>query len=359
MAPIVLFYSNFNISKDLNGGTIRIRRLARSINSKHYSIHIGVQQKTNDLNFIKEYVKINYRPIFLIHYWIFSVIQSIKLINSYKSNKSFILISNFIWTLPPAFIISKLYNLPLIHDSHNIESERYKDINCHFYSLFSKLIEFFLLPHCQLITTVSNSDSIYYRRFISKNKIVIIPNGFDFTYKNKQSSINKILSNISSEKRKINFGFIGSSKYGPNAEAIMMIRKVSHHYPNYNFIIVGQNHLNFETTHNLHFLGYVQDLSSFFPKIDFGLIPIRTSGGTNLKTLAFLGHGIPIIATKKALEGIDYPEDQVIITSFSFPKLISHIEILKLTKQNLNYNFFNKYEWTNIGLKFLDLINNY
>jgi glycosyltransferase involved in cell wall biosynthesis len=49
----------------------------------------------------------------------------------------------------------------------------------------------------------------------------------------------------------------------------------------------------------------VEDLYSVLGAADFAVVPIRHGGGTKTKVYDYVSLGLPMVATEKALEGID------------------------------------------------------
>jgi len=50
-------------------------------------------------------------------------------------------------------------------------------------------------------------------------------------------------------------------------------------------------------------LGYVKDLDSFLSQLDVAVVPLWTGAGVKLKTVTFLGSGIPLVSTVVGIEG--------------------------------------------------------
>jgi glycosyltransferase involved in cell wall biosynthesis len=56
--------------------------------------------------------------------------------------------------------------------------------------------------------------------------------------------------------------------------------------------------------HFLKFAGYVPNLVKYLNAGDVAIAPILSGGGTKLKIFQYLAAGTPLVATKKAVEGI-------------------------------------------------------
>jgi len=76
--------------------------------------------------------------------------------------KKDVLLANDLDTLLPNFLISKLFNKPLVYDSHELFTEVPELINRPFQKNFWKSIEHFILPKLKYCYTVSDSIADFY-----------------------------------------------------------------------------------------------------------------------------------------------------------------------------------------------------
>jgi glycosyltransferase involved in cell wall biosynthesis len=52
-------------------------------------------------------------------------------------------------------------------------------------------------------------------------------------------------------------------------------------------------------------LGYVKDLNDFLSRLGAAVVPLWRGPGVKLKTLTFMGAGVPTVSTPVGVEGID------------------------------------------------------
>jgi glycosyltransferase involved in cell wall biosynthesis len=52
-------------------------------------------------------------------------------------------------------------------------------------------------------------------------------------------------------------------------------------------------------------LGYVSEMAEFYAAIDLAIAPMSDGAGTPTKVIEALGHGVPVVGTRRALRGID------------------------------------------------------
>ena len=106
--------------------------------------------------------------------------------------------------------------------------------------------------------------------------------------------------------------FIGGFRHPPNQDAARWLmdeiwplaRKAGLNAPLY---IVGPDAPPFLTSRpadNIHVLGHVADLAAQFAKVRLSIAPLRYGAGIKGKVIDSLSHGVPVVATNVAAEGI-------------------------------------------------------
>jgi glycosyltransferase involved in cell wall biosynthesis len=75
--------------------------------------------------------------------------------------------------------------------------------------------------------------------------------------------------------------------------------------PNAFFLIIGKNPPSVPYDPRfLKFTGYVSDLTKYLAASDVAILPFSKGGRCKVKILEYLAMGIPVVATKKAAEGL-------------------------------------------------------
>lgn len=210
-------------------------------------------------------------------------------------------------------------NIKIILDAHDVESDAVESqknrLNDNI-SFFDKLCTFFYIFYVPIIEkmsvkcsdhilAVSNEDK---RRFIeiyntNEKKISVIPSGIVIR---KNFRLKKCFgSNFSFDtKGRPKIFFHGSYFHPPNKEAVELIRNyIAPKIPEADFLIAGSGIPVFEFK-NFKTVGFVEDLYSLMKFVDMAIVPIRRGSGTRLKILDYLMIGLPIVSTKKGIEGI-------------------------------------------------------
>lgn len=102
------------------------------------------------------------------------------------------------------------------------------------------------------------------------------------------------------------FVFFGDETYAPNAEALAIFDRIAARFPGVRFQAAGRIDSAVKTRH-VERLGFVEDLDGFLGPDAIMLAPIMTGTGIKTKLLDAFSRSVPVIATRKGLEGIDVP----------------------------------------------------
>ena len=145
---------------------------------------------------------------------------------------------------------------------------------------------------------------------IDPEKILVVPNGVD-TEQIRYTSVEERLK----RKQRAGLGqvkagvFMGSC-HGPNLEAARAVIRAAADCPGVKFYLMGDQCNVFageELPENVGLMGVVSDEEKrrVFSLIDFGLNPITSGSGTNLKMFDYMAAGVPVITTAFGSRGID------------------------------------------------------
>jgi glycosyltransferase involved in cell wall biosynthesis len=233
--------------------------------------------------------------------------------------------------LPWGVCIAKISTLLLrkdisvVYNSQNLQKKVQKDVKEHYrksprssiedrfistaLSQYTAIIEKLATRLSDQILCVSKKDArLFVDEYgVSYQKLKLVPNGTDYQ---------KITTAVRDKKRyrldnaKIAVVFHGPQDYPPNAEAIAATRNlispaVMKDHAEVEFVIAGAG-TEEACEHSLMIcLGYVEDIYSLLKSCDIAIVPITSGGGTRLKILDYLGTGLPVVTTRKGIEGVD------------------------------------------------------
>lgn len=221
------------------------------------------------------------------------------------------------WVAP---LISKelLKNKTVIYDSHNVEKllrEQLLDVNSDFERyVLNKVIEAEKLAgdEADLILACSEEDVDGFVEHYNfpRSKIKVFANGvfadkiLPATKKQKKEARLKLNIKFS---EKICF-FIGSN-YQPNVDAAnFILNNLAAEFENIIFIIGGGvcDKLSKNLPSNVRAIGYIEEDEKllWLHASDFGLNPMFSGSGTNIKMFDFMSAGLPVVTTKIGARGI-------------------------------------------------------
>jgi len=290
----------------------------------------------------------------------------INAIISASKNSAFIISSH-----PYTFgLIKKHTDLPVIHESHNMEYLLKKEMlpdNKTSKKLLNRLFEA-EKDAClnSILTTVCSADDAaklaeLYGADISR--IIEVPNGTDSSSMPFISSERRI-----ENKKKLDFQnirtalFIGSY-HKPNLDAIEKIISIATSLPDIRFLIIGSAGSYFAASkhpENMGFMGIVDDkeMNILLSTVDVALNPMMSGSGTNLKMLDYMAAGIPVISTKVGARGLNIPKGYIVECEIEeFGHHIRNVE--KHVDVSKSRAFVeDRFSWKVIGQNFIKSLSN-
>jgi len=262
---------------------------------------------------IKMYAEFNYKLFFLL----------LK-----KVDKQTVLLANDLDSLLPFYLVSKIKNLPLVFDSHEIFSELPSLHNRPKTKKVWKTLERFLVPKIKYFYTVSDGYANWFRKEYGANPAVIrnVPNRTKLN--DKQNLIFfRLPENPNNEKILLYQGAINMSR------GIDKMIKAFQYVNNCQFWIAGEGPKKTEyeqlvkelnLTNRIHFLGNIppKTLKTITPLADVGMSMEEDLGlsyryALPNKLFDFIQAGVPVLAT-------NLPEIKKTVQEYKVGKVIEN-----------------------------------
>jgi len=202
--------------------------------------------------------------------------------------------------------LARRFRIPLIYNSCNVEYRAYRDLARY------DLRRAALLPyvyyaekracrHAQLVISISENDRRVYERWISREKIRVIPQGFDPEschphYEPPPNDPPVVL-------------FVGNYRADPNREAAIdvvqnILPEVVRERPDVVFQFVGDAS-EFELRGpNVDFRGFVDDLTPHWRRANLVISPVPVAHGMATKIIMGLAYGKPLLTTPEGIGAI-------------------------------------------------------
>jgi glycosyltransferase involved in cell wall biosynthesis len=264
---------------------------------------------------------------------------------------------------------------PLIYSSHNVESSFTSEVTPQFTQLshlerkvipqyvtaVERLTTRHLVDH---ITAVSDADARLFRRKygLSNDKVTVIPSGCQIKPQLEEQAKKRLRAEMGLDPDAVIVVFHGTYSFPPNKEAIETITDfIAPEFENdasVLFVLYGSDVPKFERT-NVRSFGFIEDLHQAVSIADIALVPLRSGSGTKLKLFDYMNAGLPIITTRKGIEGVRVTDNEHVIIVDNIDKgMIDSIKYLVQNRQERERLGLNarrlaedEYSWGVIGDK--------
>lgn len=218
---------------------------------------------------------------------------------------------NLLLDFPFLYPVAKKTSAPLRVNTHNAEYELYADQP--FLSKMVKKTEVESFKKAETVIFCNDNDR---KKFIADypelgSKSLILPNGLDladFKFNFEERRALRKQYNIA-EDQKV-FLFTGS-KYLPNSVAFDFLREWSHQNAEILckekiiLMVAGTVSETLNDSPYLKIVGKVLSMRPYFWASDFGINPIISGSGTNVKMIEFIAAKLPILTTPFGARGLN------------------------------------------------------
>lgn len=202
--------------------------------------------------------------------------------------------------------LKKKYRIPFVFCSHNIEFKQYwgkvkNDPRRLVLIPWIYSVEKGGVKKSDLLVPISEADANFYTRWKKKNRMFVVPQGFN------EKQFNPFYDPPKNEIKKILF--VGNYNISTNRDAVHAVRdyivkQVVAQYPSVVFQFIGKNPPRYIQHPNMEFIGFVEHLEKYLKNCDVIISPILAGWGMPTKIIESLACGKPIVATKEACRTI-------------------------------------------------------
>jgi len=211
--------------------------------------------------------------------------------------------------------------IPLVYAPYNVESELIKQtfskdlrytrferrvLPSYYHALEKLVCKYF----ADAVIAVSEHDrDMFIDMFgLDRDKVYVVPSGCTPGSLPSEVERHAIREALGIHHNALCVLFHGYYVYGPNREAFDAIQsyiapRVAARNERALFVLAGSGAPSFERG-NVKSLGFVEDLWQLLGIADVALVPLTRGSGTKLKVFDYMNAAVPIVATRKAMEGI-------------------------------------------------------
>ena len=256
----------------------------------------------------------------------------------------------YVFSSPMAQYLRARFEIPTLMDFVDVDSEkwgefaRFKKIPLSWlYRLEKRRLvdyEIEVSARSRWSAFVSEAEAALFRKIGGKGHIVAVPNGVDsdllrLPVEESEQHAEPVFDARSSKAA--NLVFAGTMNYFPNADAVLyfvrdilpLIRKDC---PQVTFDVVGR--FPPRAIRRLHgkegvrVLGEVNDLRAHIVRAQVSVAPLRIARGIQNKVLEAMAMGVPVVATRAAVEGIQIGDADEILIGDSAATFAAHVVAL-------------------------------
>jgi polysaccharide biosynthesis protein PslH len=203
----------------------------------------------------------------------------------------------------------------LIVHSHNIESERYRQLGKRGWRLLYKHEKkVHQQAYLSLFKTADELAFAIQNFELSPHKCMVMSYGIDRPHKLNKDAARKVMVDrhgIAPNSKILLFA--GTLDYAPNEQAVInLVTQIASLIRNdYKIIVCGRNrikgfeHLNDLSHPNVILAGEVKDIDTYFSAADAFINPVMTGGGVQTKNLDALAYDLNLVCFSDMLSGID------------------------------------------------------
>ena len=238
-----------------------------------------------------------------------------------------------------------IVGVPLVLDEHNVEWDllRQQELSTGRPQPWRRLRSYERICHRvfdHVLVVSRHDEDVFEAEGTSKEKMRVIPNGVDTSLFHPDFEAGQLI------RKRIRVGpdtpllmYMGSMKFFPNVDAVdallgSIFPKSRQTVPSLRLMLTGPGTTELPVTNDDETIvtGVVErtSLPSYINAADICLAPLRFGSGTRFKILEWMACGKAIVATKKAVEGIEVTHQDNIILEDNVSKYPGWISELAL-----------------------------
>ncbi len=189
---------------------------------------------------------------------------------------------------------------PVVYNAHNLESSFRHELSDEGGLRGLRSFERRLLERASESWMVSEADMQVAHELCPQAKLELVPNVIDV------ASIEP--AGAATTQQAV---FVADFTYEPNRDALRFLLddvmpSVWERLPQAHLTLVGRG-LEEQPSqdHRVRALGFVDDLAAAYAQASCAVVPLRHGGGSPLKLIEALAYGLPVVATPRAVAGLD------------------------------------------------------
>lgn len=251
---------------------------------------------------------------------------------------------------------------------HNIEYKRISEQNPDLGPRAADFLRRTELSACDAVdqvVTVSEVDrNVLIASGVESSKVRVVPHGVDLQAFARAKPAFERLRALGVPLDRPLLVFHGAYQYPPNLEAMQILaREILPALDTYcalrvAVIAIGPSPPLRAIHPDIFFTGSVDTVAPYLSAAQAAIVPLRHGGGTRMKILDYFAAGVPVVATAKALEGIQVIDGQEALIretpvelASALAQLLKQPELAKALAQAAK-RYVSQYDWLAIGAEY-------
>jgi glycosyltransferase involved in cell wall biosynthesis len=275
---------------------------------------------------------------------------------------------SFAW---PCSRAARLFGGRSLLVQHNIEYRRVADMYPDLDPAAMAWLRQMELDACRRVDgviTVSEPDrTMLTEAGVDPRRIRTIPHGVNLAEYDATEAID-LRARLGLSPDTILLIYHGTYNYAPNEEAVLyaaehVLPRLRQHGYDVRLVAVGAHPPLTAAPRDVIFTGPVDKLAPYIKAADIACVPLQKGGGTRMKILEYFAAGIPLVCTRKAIEGIPCDHDRAAAV-YDDPEEMTRAIIDLLgdrdrRNQMVRYakDFVNTLDWSEIARRYLQFMN--
>ncbi|MGA2449807.1 MAG: glycosyltransferase family 4 protein [Polyangiaceae bacterium] len=171
-----------------------------------------------------------------------------------------------------------------------------------------------------LATVVCSDEDLRYLIHHGCDNAIVVPNGVNLVA-SPDGPLGGPPARRPGQSQGLRVLFLGNVQSDPNLDAIYffvheVLPRLRARAPDVSFDVIGANvtpEVKQKFGSSVCFRGFVHDLTSAMAEYDVLAAPLRFGGGTKLKVLDAMAHGLPVVTTRVGAEGLSLRHEEHVL----------------------------------------------
>jgi polysaccharide biosynthesis protein PslH len=263
-----------------------------------------------------------------------------------------------------AFAVKKICKVPLVIRSQNVEYNRFKTFGKWWWPIL-KQYEIWSAKVADVTLCITKADLKTYSKHVAANKLMDFPFGTTVSAMpvDRAASKQKVCDSLGIDTNTKLLFYNGALGYAPNKHGLDFILEklnpvLATRLQKYKIIICGggladdYDKLSAYAEQHIVYLGFVDDIGTYFKAADVFLNPVIGGGGIKTKLIEAIAHGTTVVSSIDGANGFDEevaPHKIVKCTDDNVEEMCSAIlDVLAKPYEATPESYYAHYYWDTI-----------